>query len=342
MHDKSVMTLLHRQLTDQLDGADRQLLIDWLAHSSQNVEEQQKVSQVWELSKGYTPTYEPDVDKSFQKFQKRLQADLPSQQPAKVIPLNPIKDWMKYAAIGVILIGALIVWQVSNSLNVDQLMVSTITNEVKSIDLVDGTKVWVNEKSTFTYPSKFINGNREVILEGEAFFDVEENKKKPFIIRTEAANVQVLGTSFSVNTANKDGLMEVEVKEGTVRVTPEGSSMSMDVTMNEKLYYDTSEKMFLAKEQLAVSNADFFVTNKYRFEDSKYTYVFGILERVYDVDFEFESEGLENCTFTSPIEFDKENINNTIKVIEAAYKNRNLTITKQGDAKYSINADPCN
>jgi len=341
MTNNSVTTLLHRQLTDQLDSADRQLLIDWLANSSQNVKEQQDISRVWEMSGNYSPPFEPDVEKSFEKFSQRLKTEVPTQQAAKVLPLNPIKSWMKYAAVAAILIGAIAVWQVSSSVNVNQMMVSTIDNEVKAIDLADGTKVWVNEKSSFSYPDKFINGQRVVNLEGQAFFDVAENAKKPFIIKGGEANVKVLGTSFSFDTENSDGLMEVEVKEGVVSIIPDGSSESLEVTRSEKGMYDVENKMFLPKEQIEAVNVDFFVSNKYRFVDSKYTFVFKVLENVYDVEFEFANEGLSNCTFTSPIEFDKDDIKSTFDVIEAVYKNRNLEITQTGEKKYLISADSC-
>lgn len=341
MHDDTVLTLLHKQLTDQLESADRDLLVDWLANSSRNKEEQQEVSKIWELSGNYSPPFEPDVDKSFEKFSQRLKADVATQQPAKVLPMNPIRNWMKYAAAAVVLIGAIAVWQVSSMMNVDQLMVSTISDEVKSLDLADGTKVWVNEKSNFEYPSKFIKGERTVALDGEAFFDVAKNEKKPFIIKGGEADVRVLGTAFSFDTENEEGLMEVEVKEGTVEIKPIGSDESLVLTENERGYYDAKKKVFLDKELLAISNADFFVTSKYSFKNSKYTEVFSVLEDVYDVDFKFGNEGLRNCTFTSPIEFDRKNIQVAIDVIEAAYRNRNMTIEKTGEEEYTIFADPC-
>lgn len=341
MHDNSVLTLLHKQLTDQLEPPDRELLIDWLENSSRNVEEQRDVSKVWELSGNYDPPFKPDIEKSFEKFSKRLKAD--SVPPQTKIPaLNPIKTWMKFAAFGIILLGSILVWQLAKSLNVEQIMVSTISDEVKVIDLDDGTKVWINEKSSFSYPDKFNLNERIVSLEGEAYFDVAQDSDRPFLIKGGGANVRVIGTSFSFDTNNATGLMEVEVKEGTVEIKPVGSSETLVLTKNEKGYYDATKKLFLAKELLSVSNADFFVTNKYQFVNSKYPFVFEVLSSVYDVDFFFENEGLEGCEFTSPIEFDKNNIQSTINVIERAYSHRNLKISQVSDSRYSISGNPCN
>jgi ferric-dicitrate binding protein FerR (iron transport regulator) len=341
MHDNSVLTLLHKQLTDQLEPPDKELLLDWLENSSRNVEEQRDVSKIWELSGNYDPPFKPDVNKSFEKFSKRLKADAVPPQ-TNVIPLNPIRNWMKFAAIGVVLLGAIFVWQLSRSMNVEQVIVSTISNEVKALDLEDGSKVWINEKSSFSYPDKFVSNERIVTLDGEAFFDVAGDASRPFTIKGGEADVSVLGTSFSFDTNNPNGLMEVEVREGTVEIRPNGSSQTLVLTKNEKGFYDPQNKKFLEKELLSVSNADFFVTNKYRFVNSKYTFVFEVLSRVYDVDFVFGNEGLEDCEFTSPIEFDRNNIQSTINVIETAYSHKNLKLRKVSDVRYEITGDPCN
>ena len=83
------------------------------------------------------------------------------------------------------------------------------------ITLDDGTKVWVNAETRLKYPVTFVGENREVILEGEAFFDVVKNEK-PFIVKTSFGDVRVLGTSFGIVVTFKDGKMirqEVDVEE---------------------------------------------------------------------------------------------------------------------------------
>lgn len=86
----------------------------------------------------------------------------------------------------------------------------------------DGTKVWVNAGSQFIHPSSFSNHEREVYLRGEAYFDVSENKNKPFRVFTSELNIDVLGTSFNVCSYKEDDNVETVVVEGNVKVKKRG------------------------------------------------------------------------------------------------------------------------
>ena len=84
------------------------------------------------------------------------------------------------------------------------------------IALCDGTRVWINEKSRLRYPDEFVNGQRVVYLEGEAYFEVEKDSLHPFIVKTKLAHIHVLGTSFNVNAT--DSSCVTTLVEGCVRM----------------------------------------------------------------------------------------------------------------------------
>lgn len=96
---------------------------------------------------------------------------------------------------------------------------SASTQLVKTITLPDGTLVSLNSDSHLSYPKRFGNHSREVTIDGEAFFEVKPNKRKPFIIHARNAQIRVLGTSFNVSAYPDSLLMEVIVKTGKVQVT---------------------------------------------------------------------------------------------------------------------------
>lgn len=85
------------------------------------------------------------------------------------------------------------------------------------LQLSDGTVVHLNSGTTLKYPVKFIAGeNRQVFLDGEAFFDVTKDKKHPFVVNADKLNVRVLGTHFNVSSYPEDAQTDVVLVEGSV------------------------------------------------------------------------------------------------------------------------------
>ena len=87
-----------------------------------------------------------------------------------------------------------------------------------SIELADGTRVWLNNGSILKYPSQFTGEKRVVHLIGEAFFDVAHNSQKPFVVKTKEIQVTALGTEFNVMAYEGEGIVETALVSGKVLV----------------------------------------------------------------------------------------------------------------------------
>ena len=88
-----------------------------------------------------------------------------------------------------------------------------------SMTLTDGTSVQLNSGTTINYPPLFTGKKRTVYVEGEAYFNVAHNEKQPFIVKTYASDIEVLGTKFNVNADKDNGIFSVTLAEGSVKVT---------------------------------------------------------------------------------------------------------------------------
>ena len=91
------------------------------------------------------------------------------------------------------------------------------------IILADGSKVWMNSASTLKYPTAFSGKERKVYLTGEAYFEVAKNATMPFIVKTNKAEVQVLGTHFNVMAYDDEANSKTTLLEGSVRVQSSSS-----------------------------------------------------------------------------------------------------------------------
>ncbi|NDV82214.1 FecR family protein [Bacteroides sp. 51] len=86
------------------------------------------------------------------------------------------------------------------------------------IVLADGTKVWLNARSTLTYAANFGKDSRNVELDGEAYFEVVKNSKMPFFVNTEHNKIKVVGTSFNVSAYQGSNEFETTLVEGIVDI----------------------------------------------------------------------------------------------------------------------------
>jgi transmembrane sensor len=84
------------------------------------------------------------------------------------------------------------------------------------LQLPDGSLVWLNAASSLRYPNRFLGGQREVELTGEAYFEVAHNDKQPFIVWAEGSSVEVLGTHFNVKAYGEEGTVRTTLLEGSV------------------------------------------------------------------------------------------------------------------------------
>jgi transmembrane sensor len=86
------------------------------------------------------------------------------------------------------------------------------------LTLPDGTNVWLNAASSITYPTAFTANTREVTMTGEAYFEVANDKSKPFHVKTVNEKISVLGTRFNVNAYADEPAMKTSLMEGAVKV----------------------------------------------------------------------------------------------------------------------------
>lgn len=115
----------------------------------------------------------------------------------------------------------------------------------KSMDyvLADGTVIRLNSGARLQYPAAFAKDRREVHLDGEAYFDVRHNEKQPFVVRTFASDITVLGTEFNVNADMASGTFSATLVDGSIR-------LSNHLIPGEQIVMHPNEKVTLVKDHM--------------------------------------------------------------------------------------------
>lgn len=156
--------------------------------------------------------------------------------------------------------------------------------------LADGTTVWLNAGSRFAFPSKFMGKKRNVILDGEAYFEVAKNTHQPFTVSAGGVTIEVLGTRFNVSAYNLDNFSETVLLEGSVNIWDNCKFFKDKVLMtpSQKATYDKKGKEIVLKTEMEPGNAIAWVSGWYKFTNERLEEVLKRLGKYYNVRFEYD------------------------------------------------------
>jgi transmembrane sensor len=158
----------------------------------------------------------------------------------------------------------------------------------RPVKLPDGTMVRLNGNSKINFPREFTGGQREVWLEGEAFFEVAPDSTKPFIIRSDDFMVEVLGTSFNYRSIGDEHQKRVAVVTGKVKVKAAGHKPLL-LTPELMAVYDVRSNALTA-QKFDVKSVTSWKDGILYFHRAPLKVVFNQLENWYDVQIEVSPE----------------------------------------------------
>jgi transmembrane sensor len=201
------------------------------------------------------------------------------------------------------------------------------------ITLSDGTSIWLNADTKLRYSTDYGTKNRNIYLDGEAYFEVAKNRELPFQVHTSGITVTALGTVFNVKAYPEEKIIETTLEEGSVRIDPithdnsKGAALSIMLKPNQKAVYqkrghemsvtgkvlDEIGKNESAKEPTllpirmdtsTVQDIRLYTSwkdTRWIFKNEKLGSLAIKLERRYDVNIKFENEALKNYAFSGTL-----------------------------------------
>jgi ferric-dicitrate binding protein FerR (iron transport regulator) len=211
--------------------------------------------------------------------------------------------------------------------------------ERKSFQFPDGTQVVLNAGSEIVLNREYGKKTREVLLKGEAFFEVQHNKAIPFIVHTTSMDVKAVGTAFNVKSYHDDRKTETVLIRGLVEVTlKKDNNRLLLLHPNEKVSWtddrgtttssNTPSTGNRTSEQLLIKTVKklddgnikevAWVQNNLAFDDEPFEEIAGQLNRWYNVHIQFASEDIKQYHFTAT--FKKEKIEQVFDILRASKK----------------------
>lgn len=203
----------------------------------------------------------------------------------------------KMAGVFLILIATLVVYFQLREEPIDENLthIQFITKEnprgqKSQISLPDGTVLWLNSESKITYPERFDQKQRTVVLKGEAFFEVAKERERPFIVQMNGLDVVALGTSFNINAFPEAQNVAVSLVTGKVLVKENTSAGNFQKPHFEDIILIPGDKLSYDLQDFSIEKSfyDFKTDIIWKdgtiyFEDASYREVKTKLERWFNV-----------------------------------------------------------
>ncbi|XOV91589.1 MAG: FecR family protein [Bacteroidota bacterium] len=226
------------------------------------------------------------------------------------------------AAIAVLIVSIFIFLEPSRQVEIeDTFTLTTIQKEAPlgrkiTTRLPDGSTITLNSGSRISFPEQFSGDSREITLIGEAYFEVEHNPEKPFIVSMNGDHVRVLGTSFNIRSYKEDSIVQVSVATGRVAYTI--SSGESVILMSDQLAtYDLTNRS-LVTGQVDRLQAYGWKDNIIYFKGTPFSNVLNELERWYGVEIEAHGSYKQIGPFSG--EFRNENLIQVLNGLSFIYK----------------------
>ncbi len=251
----------------------------WIKESKDNARRLFLMEETYQAGKRNPFIEKRQTEQAEARLFRRLEIEKTAQQKTK-----RIRNLMKYAAmIAVILLGGSGVGYWIYQLDPSQdMLIARADNAVQMVTLPDGTKVWLNQSTTLTYPRQFSSKERNVHLEGEAYFEVTKNRQKPFIVESQSMRVRVLGTIFNFKSSKDCRITEASLIEGEIEVKGQKDEGMVILLPGQKAELNKTTGRLMVK-QVNVRMDAAWHDGLIPFEQADIFEIAQTLERFYDV-----------------------------------------------------------
>lgn len=325
------IALISRYLSNQSSVDEEQLLFEWVRKNKLNEEQFEEFKKAWELSKEKT---DPEINKidlneEWNKFELKI-ADNKEIKLLKKEKSNRFSMIQMAASITIlVLIASGLYFLLSPSKTT-----LIASNTIQENALPDGSLVSLNHYSSITYTNNYNRKNRKILLKGEAFFKVEPNKSKPFIVETGKLYIEVMGTSFNIKNTEYGENIEVTVESGKVKLYSQ-------INNKDSLLLIAGESAKFNKNLLKINKSNNRDTNYlawktkiFNFEEATLEHIIETLNQCYNSNIIIKDNNIKQCTVT--VSFSNQSIESILKVLKATLeiqveqKNNVFEITGNG------------
>ena len=309
-----ILTIIEKQLKGEATVEETASLQQWRAENPSHDSIYRQLEKLWQESGEILTEKTYDAESAWDKVDLRLD---------KGNKKAPVRMLTRLAAAACI-IGILFIagWLLLGK-NKPELLVAKAEQSNTPVTLPDGSQILLRKGASLSYPKTFSGAKREVSLTGEAFFEVQHDTAHPFQIQTVRATLEVLGTSFTINTSDKQD--ELVVNTGKVLFTNKAGDKHIIMPQQ---YSKLDDKGFEIKP-LNDPNFLSWKTGQLKFDNTPIDQVASVLSNHYNLNIVADSALLKQPKIqTITASFNKQSIEAVLEEIKVLV---NISNRKQND-----------
>lgn len=277
-------SLLIKILADKADTQEIKQFESWLQQKPENKVYFSKLKTLWTCLGGIYDKAEFDKAAARLKIQTKIQG---RKTKARVMSARIL---IAVAASILLLIGLGYLNFSKSFMKNSDLITYSAKDTIREIKLPDGSHIWLNDKSSLKAPIKFSKSHRKVFLQGEAYFEIAQDKSKSFKVQTGKIITEVLGTSFNIKMSDTDHNITLIVKTGKVAFYKRNSLKKKSLLFpgDKGKYLATNDKILVTEN----TNQNYLAwkTGILTFYDATLKQVCEDLSRFYKIEVESSNE----------------------------------------------------
>jgi ferric-dicitrate binding protein FerR (iron transport regulator) len=325
-------SLISRFLSEELSSDELLQFRQALATEPELKSRLNEFREIWDSMDGMAEQQRYDLDAEWALMRGKI-PDLPDNRVATGKGRKLL--YYSYRIAAVLIAGVIFSFAWIFATQIVGKKVVVASEEPVEILLEDGTQVVLNRNSSIRYRKQFGDDSREILLSGEAWFDVAGDSTRPFVIDAGRAMVEVIGTSFSVNAYKESPTVEITVESGVVSVSVKEDRDKQIILRagNSGSYNSNSHELSLVPAYHP-NNLSWKTRNLY-FEDTPLRDVAHLIGKVYNVSVVILNEELGSCPIT--VTFSDQSLEAVLNVLEMTL---DLEISRSGE-NITLNGTVC-
>lgn len=318
----NIEELIIRYLQQDINEEELHYLESWLEEDAEHRVSFFELKNISDSSRMSFLQREDICEGSWQRMKTRLKSDWNGSAKAFNFPTSlqiPFLNYMKYIAVAIIAIGIgwgmnRLQWEKNQSDSIDNRMTYNEIHVQKggranTLILSDGSKVILNAATSFKYPSSFNKKERQVYLDGEAYFEVAKDTARPFIVKLHKQDVTVLGTTFNVQAYDNEPYSIITLLSGRIKLEAfdefgESTGYKYLSPHQQAISENKTGSVSLVKVDTSFVNS--WINGEYKFKDEPLASIAKRLEKYYDVRIHIDNERLQNVRYTGTFLLDQD------------------------------------